>query len=158
MWSRKPHFQADLPVHSEQQIGHVARLVRDRKQATVLSLEGKRFDFHLSCLVDSGAESSVLPPNLVPRELVLPSRVKLKSVNHAKIDCCGAIVNSVFNPSINRSYTVNVVVADTKLISGNDFLTKHGLVLDMRLKKLHDLILNKNAILAVNHKDMHNFG
>ena len=29
-------------------------------------------------------------------------------------------------------------------------MTKHGLVLDMRLKKLQNPILNKDAILAVN--------
>ena len=43
-----------------------------------------------------------------------------------------------------------MVVADTKPILGADFLTKHRLVLEMRLNKLHDPIMNKDAILAVN--------
>ena len=80
-------------------------------------------------------------------ELVLPSNVKLKSTNDANIAC---YVTSVFIPSLNMSYRVNVVVADTKLILCDDFLTKPGLVLDMRLKKLHNEILKQDATLAVN--------
>ena len=74
----------------------------------------------------------------------------MKGVNDANIACYGEIATSVFIPSLNGSYKVNVVVADTKPILGADFLTKHGLVLDMRLRKLHNPILNKDAILAVN--------
>ena len=95
--------------------------MRDRKQATVLSLEGKIFQFRLNFLVDSGAERSITPPNIVPRELVLPSSVKLKGANDANIACYGEIVTSIFIPSLNRSYSVNVVVADTKPILGADF-------------------------------------
>ena len=124
--------------------------MRDRKQATVLSLEANIFNVNLNFLVDSVAERSILPPNLVPRELISPSSVRLKGANDVNIACYGEIAASVFIPSLNRSYKVNVVVADTKPILGADFLTKHGLVLDMRLKKLHDPILNKDAILAVN--------
>ena len=127
--------------------------MRDRKQATVLSLEANIFNVNLNFLVDSGAERSILPPNLVPRELISPSSVRLKGANDANIACYGEIAASVFIPSLNRSYKVNVVVADTKPILGADFLTKHGLVLDMRLKKLHDPMLNKDAILAVNQSN-----
>ena len=67
----------------------------DRKQATVLSLEGNFFDFHLSFLVVSGADRSILPSNLVPRELVLPPSIKLKGANDANIDCYRGIVTSV---------------------------------------------------------------
>ena len=85
--------------------------------------------------IDSGAERSILSQNLVPKELISPSRVRMKGENDANIACYGEIATSVFITSLNRSYKVNVVVADTKPIRGADFLTKHGFVLDMRLKK-----------------------
>ena len=85
-------------------------------------------------LVDSGAERSILPPNLVPRKLISPSSVRFNGANDANIAYYGEIVASIFIPSLYRSYKVNIVVADTKPILSANFLTKHGLVLDMRLK------------------------
>ena len=96
----------------------------ERKQATVLSLERIFFCFRFNFLVDSRAERSILPPDLVLRELVLPCSVKLKGANDAIIAFYGEIVNSVFIPSLNRSNRVNVVVADTKPILSAHFLTK----------------------------------
>ena len=56
-------------------MGHVKWPKRDQQQATVLTLPATFLGHKVEFLVDSGAERSIIPSNLVPDALLFPSSI-----------------------------------------------------------------------------------
>lgn len=75
---------------------------RDPNQATVLSLPVVFFKKAVNFLVDSGAERSVVPRNLVPSSLLCPCDIKLTGVGGNTVDTFGQISSKIGVPGLRR--------------------------------------------------------
>jgi len=89
-------------------------------------------------LVDSGAEKSVAPRSLFPSASIYPTDIQLTGVSGSKLKTYGHCVQQLGVPGLRRRYTVSFIVTDTKPILGADFLSEHGLQLDMKHRQLRD--------------------
>jgi len=98
-------------------------------------------------LVDSGAEKSIIPHSFVPKFLVYPSNVTLSGVGGANIQNLGQCMLNVGIPGLRRSFSVPFITTSTRAILGADFLTEHGLLLDMRKRCLTDPLTQISAKL-----------
>ncbi|CAH8508541.1 unnamed protein product [Dicrocoelium dendriticum] len=91
----------------------------------------------LHFLVDTGAEVSVIPRSLEKCAL-RPSGITLQAANQTKIATYGQRLLTL-NLGLRRNFTFIFLIADVqKPIIGIDFLTKFGLVVDLRCGKLRD--------------------
>ena len=128
----------------------MSRPDRDPIQATVLSLPVIFFKRKINFLVDSGAERSVVPRNVVPTSLLYPCDIKLTGVGGNLIDTFGKISSKIGVPGLRREFSVNFIASSVKPILGADFLTEHGLQLDMKQRCLRDPVTNITAQLIAN--------
>ena len=140
---------------SNKLIGCVDRPKRDPKQATLLSLPASFINHKVEFLVDSGAERSVIPRNLVPNALLYPCGVTLTGVGGNEIQTYGQCHVSIGIKGLRRQFPVTFIAADVKPILGADFLTQHGLMLNMKSKSLHDPHTSLTATLIVYQGEIH---
>jgi len=103
----------------------------------------KRVDF----IIDSGAERSVIPSEIVPSALVQPSTITLKGVGGEKLDVYGHISAKVQVKALRRNFNVSFIVTKTKPILGADFLTSYNLSLNMKQQTLVDPLAGIKAEL-----------
>ena len=115
----------------------------------MLSLPVVFFKKAVNFLVDSGAERSVVPRNLVPSSLLCPCDIKLTGVGGNTVETFGQISSKIGVPGLRREFSVNFIATSVKPILGADFLTEHGLQLDMKQRSLRDPVTAK----LVNHTD-----
>ena len=101
-----------------------------------------------SFLIDSGAERSLIPLKQVPRNLISACDLTLLGVNDKPITVYGQCSLSVAIRGLRRVFNVNFIVADSVAILGADFITAAGLQIDMRARKLHDPLTNRQAELT----------
>jgi len=126
----------------------VSRPGHDQSKATALFLTTVIFGKQVRCMIDSGAERSILPVSLVPSSVIFPDDTKLVTVTGNSIDTYGHCVANVEVKSLRRDFKVTFIVAKTKAILGADFLTKYGLHLDMRNRLLIDPLTTVSANLS----------
>jgi len=112
---------------------------------------GRKVDF----LVDSGAERSVVPRSYVPDALLFPSRVSLTGASGAHIKSFGQCSVLVGIRGLRREFPVTFIAASTQPILGADFLTQHGLLLNMKSRTLHDPLTSISATLKSATGEMH---
>lgn len=98
----------------------------------------KLFGKTVRFVVDTGAERSLLPLDLAPRQLLAPTQVRLRSVDGREFRTLGQCSLSLAVPELRRLFCANFIVADTPPILGADFLAKFGLLIDMRNRRVHD--------------------
>ncbi|CAH8493835.1 unnamed protein product [Dicrocoelium dendriticum] len=92
---------------------------------------------NLNFLVDTGAEVSVIPRSAEKRNL-LPTGLTLQAANNTKIHTYGQKMLTL-NLGLRRSFPFVFLIADVQRpILGVDFLTKFGLIVDPRNRKLCD--------------------
>ena len=113
----------------------------------LLSVTASVMDHKIEFLVDSGAERSVLSRQFVPASLLYPSAVSLKGVGGETLNTYGQFSTKIGVRSLRREFPITFVVADVKPIIGADFLTRHGLLLNMKAKSLHDPLTSLSAKL-----------
>lgn len=130
-------------------LGHVDRPPRDHKQATVLSIPACFYNISSEFLIDSGAERSVIPPNLAPALLIHPCSIVLTGVDGKPIEVYGQITGTISIRLLRQTYRVSFIVANSKPILGADFLTEHGFCLDMKHRLLTDPVTEISAELKV---------
>lgn len=113
-------------------------------------------DRHITALIDSGAELSVIDfrsfCKLSPRPKLSPCKVQLKTANNSPIQVVG---EGIFAISLGKSLTMhrNLVVAknlNSSLILGADTLNEESLLLDLRNRKLRKSN-NYNSSLGTVH-------
>jgi len=119
-------------------VGHVRGPSHDLTKATVLLLQGVAFGRPVKFLIDSGAERSVFPHNLVPNFVLFPTVSKLVGVDGTPLKTFGHFHTIVGVKTLRRDFKVNFVCTDTRPILGADFLTHYGLKLDMKERTLTD--------------------
>jgi len=105
--------------------------------------------------VDSGAEKSIISRSLVPEAILRPCNTQLKSVSGDEIKTFGQCFLRLGVKQLRREYPTSFIVADVKPILGADFLTQHGLTLDMKSKSLHDPLTSLTAKLVASEGTMH---
>ena len=140
----RPH-PGSFDQMSDKREGHVSRPDRDQKQATVLSLPVKFLKKSVNFLVDSGAERSVMLKELIPASLLFPCDIKLTGVGGNPVDTFGEFKGKIGVPGLQREFSVTFIASSLKPILGADFLTKHGLQLDMKKRRLHDPLTSISA-------------
>ncbi|GFU15436.1 uncharacterized protein TNCV_2700321 [Trichonephila clavipes] len=88
------------------------------------------------CLVDSGADVSIIPkPNKNMKKI---NKFELSATNDSKIKTYG---HKLLKLQLNllRSFPWNFIIADANTaIIGSDFLNKYGLIIDFKNKRLID--------------------
>lgn len=131
-------------------MSHVQRPGHGSSKATVLTLPCKLFGKSVSFLIDSGAECSVVPRNLIPSSIIFSSNLLLTGVNDSPIVNFGKCTCSVAVPGLRRVFNVNFIVSNTKPILGADFLTQYKLQLDMSRRQLADPRTSLTASLHSN--------
>ena len=102
-WSNTPSI---TQWQSNKLIGCVDRPKRDPKQATLLSLPASFINHKVEFLVDSGAEKSVIPRNLVPNALLYPSGVTLTGVGGNEIQPYGLCHVSIGIKGLRRQFPI----------------------------------------------------
>lgn len=86
-------------------------------------------------LVDSGAEVSVMPAAPVDR-LACRRELSLSAANGTKIATFGS-TKKLLNFGLNKKFPCTFILADVRYpIIGADFLREHGLLIDLRNRKL----------------------
>lgn len=106
---------------------------------------------NLRFLIDTGADISVIPPQLKDRKK--QSDIKLYAANGSKIDTYGDKVLSV-SLGFRRNFQWQFTIANiTQPILGADFLTHHNLLVDLRRKRLIDVITNLSSKGEICHKN-----
>ena len=83
----------------------MSRPDRDEKQATVLSLSVKFLKKSVKFLVDSGAERSVVPKELMPASLLFPCDIKLTGVCGNPVDTFGEFKGKIGVPGLRREFS-----------------------------------------------------
>jgi len=124
----------------------------DPSKATVLLLRGVVFNTPVDFIIDSGAERSVLPVELVPQALVSSSSTLLSGVDGKSLPTFGSCVATVGVRSLRRDFKVDFILTKTKPILGVDFLTNYNLVLNMKGRQLVDPLANIVAELTPSSK------
>lgn len=90
-------------------------------------------------LIDSGADVSIIPASIY-RKTKQPDTYKLFAANNTTINTYGIQIISV-DLGLRRQFDWEFLVADvSKAIIGADFLSKFGLVIDLKNKKLIDSV------------------
>jgi len=125
----------------------------DSNKATVLLIKATILTKQVNFLVDSGAERSVLPLSLVPSSLILPSATKLTGVDGTQLQTFGHWQTNVGVRSLRREFEVNFIITKTKPILGADFISKYGLILDMRKHLIIDPLTNMKCTLTPAHEE-----
>lgn len=100
-------------------------------------------------MIDTGADVSVVPKSFV-KFFKLDEDFKLTAANGSVINTYGSKVIEV-DLDLRRNFSHEFIVADVnRPIIGADFLAKHGLLLDLRNRKLIDptTSLTVNAMKA----------
>ena len=129
-------------------MGHVKWPKRDQQQATVLTLPATFLGHKVEFLVDSGAERSIIPSNLVPDALLFPSSICLTGVTGSKIQSFGQCFVKIGVKKLRREFPVTFIAATAKPILGADFLTQFGLLLDMKSQTIYDPLTSLTASLV----------
>lgn len=100
-------------------------------------------------LIDTGAEVSVLP--VKNKQSFGDSECKLYAANGSEIKTYGTKTLEL-KLGLRRAYRWSFIIADVKQpILGADFLTRYGLLVDLRAKKLIDCLTNMSVIASVEH-------
>ena len=81
--------------------------------------------------------------------------VTLTGVGGNEIQTYGQCHVSIGIKGLRRQFPVTFIAADVKPILGADFLTQHGLMLNMKSKSLHDPHTSLTANLIVSQGEMH---
>ena len=105
---------------SNKLIGHVLELNRDPIQAKTLLLSCKFFGRKIDFLIESGVERSLT----------------FSGAGGEQIPSYGQISGKVAIPGLRREFPLTFIVANTPSILGADFLTSHGLSLNMKERTL----------------------
>jgi len=121
--------------------------MRDRTQAKVLSLSVSFLGKPTRFLIDSGAERSIVSLELIPQSLLHPCDVMLTGVGGEPIKTFGQVSCKLGVRSLRREYSGTFIAASTRSIIGADFLTTHGLTINMKEKLLTDSLTNLSASL-----------
>lgn len=107
-------------------------------------------------LIDTGADVSVIPRNMV-RGILRPTDIRLFAANNTVINTYGFKMRSL-DLGLRRTFKWNFVVAEVKqpMISA-DFLAHHGLLPDLKNRKLIDeqTLLHSNAEIRVTRNTCH---
>ena len=103
-----------------------------------MTLKGLVLNKPVEFIIDSGAEKSVIPVDLVPQTLIYPSEIRLNGVEGKSIQTFGHFNAVVGVPSLRREFKINFVVTKTQPILGGDFLIAYNLNLNMRQNKLYN--------------------
>ncbi|XP_070526498.1 uncharacterized protein [Cardiocondyla obscurior] len=91
----------------------------------------------ITYLIDTGADVSVLPKRLV-RGTLHPTSFKLFAANNTAIKTYGSQIR-ILNLGLRRQYRWNFIIADVQHpIIGADLLGHHGLLPDLKRRKLID--------------------
>ena len=98
-------------------------------------------------LVDSCAERSVIPKQLIPDALLYPTNVILNAAGGNKIETFGQCSHKIGVKGLRRDFLVNLIVTNTQPIFGANFLTNNTLQLDMKRRVLTDPETNISAQL-----------
>lgn len=107
----------------------------------------------LRFLVDTGANVSVLPVVKFRNCASVNSEYKLYAANGTEIKTHG-VKTLKLDFALRRPYTWTFILADiSQAILGADFLSHHGLVVDLRSRKLIDKLTNFNSIACVVNVD-----
>ena len=99
-------------------------------------------------LIDSGAERSVIAKDLVPPALIFPTNTRLTGVGGNPITVFGHAKLNVGIRRLRRNFSVDFIVNKNSSILGADFLTKFGLILDMKKRTLRDLLTSVEVVLT----------
>ena len=116
----------------------MSRPTHDQEQATTLVITGTVNFEAVQFLIDSGAEKSVIAKSLVPPTLVFPTSINLTGVGGNPITVFGHVNMSLGIKRLRRCFSVDFIVTENTSILGADFLTKFGLILDMKKRLLKD--------------------
>ena len=119
----------------------------DQIQASVVTLKGLVLNKPVEFIIDSGAEKSVIPVDLVPQTLIYPSEIKLNDVEGKSIQTFGHFNAVIGVPSLRRKFKINFVVTKTQPILVADFLIAYNLNLNMGQKKLCHPVTQLSATL-----------
>lgn len=93
---------------------------------------------HIKFLIDSGSVISLIPVSIIKGLHRRKDDFKLYAANTSIIDTYGTL-NLTFGLNLRRNFTWSFVVANVQsAIIGADFLTHHGLILDLKGKRLMD--------------------
>ena len=97
-------------------------------------------DHPLHFLIDTGAEVSVIPPSFSDRRN--PQGLTLHAANNTSIHTYGTCSLSL-DLGLRRVFRWIFLIADVKTpIIGSDFLSHHGLIVDVNKKQLLDNTTN----------------
>lgn len=104
-------------------------------------------------LIDTGADVCVMPKRLA-RGYSRISETKLYAANDSVINTYG-FITMILNFGLNREFRWSFLVADVnKPIIGADFLKNFGLMVDIRNRKLVDMVTTKQAAGRVNNSEV----
>ena len=122
-------------------------LSHDTPKASVVLLPGVIYYKPVNFIIDSGAERSVIPFDLVPSAIILPCDVRLSGVGGNKLDTFGHCYAEVGVKNLRRNFRINFIVTKTRPILGADFLTAYNLSLNMKQRQLSDSLTDLKASL-----------
>lgn len=109
---------------------------------------------HLSYLIDTGADVSIIPPTRNERKQRLrpnERQFQLYAANGTPIETYGQKMLTM-NLGLRRRFQWPFIVADvTKPIIGADFLEYHGLLVDLRKRRLVDSQTHLTSIAGISH-------
>lgn len=128
-------------------VGHVVGPNRDQNQANTLSLPCVFFGRKIDFLVDSGAERSIISQEIPPESLLHPCSIALTGAGGEPIASYGQVSGKIAVPGLRREFPLTFIVAKAPSILGADFLTSHGLCLDMKQRTLTDTMTRVQAKL-----------
>jgi len=148
-WERPTNSSPVSCLFSFKLIGHAAGPTRDHNQANLLTIDAKFLGKSVSFLIDSGAEKSIISSSLVPSTLLFPTHISLSGVGGEMISTFGQLSCKIAFPQLRREYAVTLISANTRSILGADFITEHGLQLDMKKRCLIDPELQMSSTLTV---------
>jgi len=132
-------------------LGHVEWPTHDRSEASVLLLPCLILGRKVNCLVDSGAEKSLLPHTLVPESIRHSSSIRLVSAGGDAIPTFGHSALKVEVPGLRRAFSVDFILTETKPILGIDFFVKYGLTINLKGKLIHDPLTHISSPLIPSH-------
>ena len=89
----------------------------------------------------------MVPKELIPASLLFPCDIKLTGVGGNPVDTFGEFKGKIGVPGLRREFSVTFIASSVKPILGADFLTEHGLQLDMKKRCLHDPLTSTSAQL-----------
>lgn len=121
---------------------HRRLIIKDRRSGT-------RF------LVDTGSDVSIIPANFHQRQQGC-SDFKLYAANGTPIQTYGFRLRSI-DLGLNAQYNWNFLMASTRMaILGADFLSHHGLLVDLKNRRLIDTRTNNETVCNISQSDFGN--